>query len=97
MATPMPVQLLVFTGSLVLDDGLEQALLAQSAPDGNVVETLMMLDTAPVGGFDPTEVTAAWQYFSAKPGIGPGSTITIYGFCSYAPNSNRPVLHVVRA
>ena len=97
MATPMPVTLQVFTGTLVLDDALEQAFLAQVAPNGSAVETLMMLDTSPVGGFDPTEVTAAWQYFSAKPGIGPGSTITVYGFCSYVPNGNRPVLHVVRA
>jgi hypothetical protein len=97
MTTPMPVQFNTFTGTLVLDNTLQQALLQQGSADGSLVQTLMMLDTSPVGGFDPTEVTAAWQYFSNKTGVNPGDTITVYGFWSYPPNSNRPVLHVVRA
>jgi hypothetical protein len=97
MATPAPVQFNVYTGTLVLDNATQQALLAQRNPDGSSVQTLMMLDTSPVGDFDPAEVTAAWQYFSNKPGVSPGDMITIYGFWNYPPSSNRPVLHVVRA
>ncbi len=97
MATPTPVQFNVYTGTLLLDNAAQQALLDQRGSDGSSVQTLMMLDTSPVGGFDLAEVTAAWQYFSTKPGVSAGDTITIYGFWNYPPNSTRPVLHVVRA
>ena len=97
MAAPTPFQLNSYTGTLVLNNASQQALLQQSAIDGSVIQTLMMLDSSPVGNFDPTEVTAAWQYFSSKPGVSAGSTITIYGFWNYPPGSNQPILHVVRA
>jgi hypothetical protein len=97
MATPTPFQLNTYTGILVLNNPSQQAFLEQRAADGSIVQTLMMLDSSPVGNFDPTEVTAAWQYFSTKPGVNPGSAITIYGFWNYPPGSNQPVLHVVRA
>jgi len=97
MATPMSFQLNTYTGTLVLNNSSQQALLQQRAADGSVIQTLMMLDSSPVGNFNPTEVTGAWQYFSNKPGVNAGDTITIYGFWDYPPGSNQPVLHVVRA
>lgn len=97
MGTPTPLRLDPYTGTLLLDNSSQQAFLVQRAADGSTVQTLMMLDTSPVGGFDPTEVTAAWQYFSTKPGVHAGDTIVVYGFWNYSPNGNRPVLHVVRA
>lgn len=96
MTTPTPVRLDPYTGTLVLDDTQQQSLLQQVDANGSVIQTLMMLDTSPVGNFDPAEVTAAWQYFSRKPGVKPGDTIVVYGFWSYFRNSNRPILHVVR-
>jgi hypothetical protein len=97
MTAPTPVRLDAYTGTLVLDNSSQQALLQQRSSDGSTIQTLMMLDTSPTGGFDPSEVTAAWQYFSTKPGVQAGDTIVVYGFWNYPPNSNRPVLHVVRA
>jgi len=97
MTTPAPVEFKAYTGTLVLDNVNQQALLGQRNSDGTSVQTLMMLDTSPVGDFDPAEVTAAWQYFSTKPGVNPGDTITVYGFWNYPPSSDRPVLHVARA
>ena len=96
MSTPTPIQFNNYTGILVLDNTERQALLGQRDSDGTAIQTLMMLDTSPVGDFNPARVTAAWEYFSNKPGVNPGDTITVYGFCNYPPNSNSPVLHVVR-
>jgi len=86
----------VYTGILVLDNAAQESLLAQRDATGNTTQTLMMLDPSPSGQFDPAEVTAAWQYFSNKPGVQAGSTITVYGFWGYPPNGNRPMIHVVR-
>ena len=97
MGMPTHLALNVYTGVLVLDNSAQESRLAQRDSTGKLTETLMMLDPSPSGEFDPVEVTAAWQYFSNKPGIHDGSTITVYGFWGYPPNGDRPAIHVVRA
>ncbi len=96
MTMPMKLRLEMYQGTLILDNNLQQAFLQQRAADNSVIQTLMMLDSPPLGDYDPAEITAAWQYFSKKPGVRPGDTIIVYGFWNYPQDSTRPVLHVVR-
>ena len=91
-----PTQLHPYTGILILDNNKNRSYLRQRDALGNTIDCVMMLDTPPSGEFDEQRILDAWRFFSTLTGIGNGSTITIYGFWAYPPNSIVPVLHVVR-
>jgi hypothetical protein len=95
MATPL--QLNPYVGILLLDSGAFEAFLGQHDSSGNPIQSLMMIDTAPSGGFDPVKVRAAYELFSGYPNAGNRPTITIVGFYSYVPGTTQPLLHVVRS
>ena len=97
MPNPSPLSLKAFTGILILDNTNHEARLLLRDSTGNPFQAVLMIDTAPTGGFIPAEITAAWQHYSAVPGLQSGvSTITVVGFVSFLPNSNQPLIHVVR-
>jgi hypothetical protein len=97
MASPIPLQLNAYWGTLILDNGALEAFLGQHDSVGNPIQTLMMFDTSPSGGYDRAHVTAAYQFFSSKPNAQNRPNITVHGFYAYAPGTNVALLHVVRA
>ncbi len=97
MAGPTPFGANTYVGTLRLDDPNEEAWLGYTGGAGEPEAILMMLDPSPSGAYDPTEVVAAWRYFSNKPGVGNGSTIHVVGFIATPPGGTEELLHVVRA
>jgi len=97
MASPIPLQLNAYSGTLILNNGASEAYLGHFDSIGNPIQTLMMIDTSPSGGYDPQQVTAAYQFFSAYPNAQNRPNILVYGFYAYAPGTTVPLLHVVRA
>ena len=96
MGAPTSLNLRIYSGTLLLDNNAHQAWLSYYLPNGNTNKALLMLDPSPTGGYDPAEITAAWQYFSNKYGGQTNPPITVYGFWGYVPGGNIPVIHVVR-
>jgi hypothetical protein len=96
MASPMPLQLNTYWGTLILNNSALEAFLGHFDSTGNPIQTLMMVDTAPSGGYDRAHVTAAYNLFSGFPNAQNGPNITVYGFYAYAPGTTVPLLHVVR-
>ncbi len=97
MGSATPFQLHPYVGTLILDDNALEAFLGQQDSNGNPIQTLMMIDTSPSGGYDRAHVTAAYQFFSANPNAHGRPNITVIGFYAYAPGTTVPLLHVVRA
>jgi hypothetical protein len=96
MASPSPLQLAAYWGTLILDDNALESFLGHYDSSGNPIQTLMMIDTAPSGGYDRAHVTAAYNLFSRYPNAQNRPNITVYGFYAYAPGTTVPLLHVVR-
>jgi hypothetical protein len=97
MASLSPLQLHAYFGTLLLDDNALEAFLSQHDSVGNPIQILMMIDTAPSGGYDRAHVTAAYNLFSNYPNARNQPNITVYGFYAYAPGTTIPLLHIVRA
>jgi hypothetical protein len=96
MASPTPLQMNAYWGTLILNDNQGEAYLGHFDSNGDPIQTLMMIDTAPSGGYDPRQVTAAYQLFSRYPNAQNRPNIMVYGFYAYAPGTTVPLLHVVR-
>jgi hypothetical protein len=95
--SPIPLQLTPYVGLLILDTENLLSYLGQTDTSGNFIQTLMMFDTSPSGGYDAQRVTDAYNYFRARQDALNRPTITIYGFWAYPSGTAIPVLHVVRA
>jgi hypothetical protein len=96
MGTLAPLQLNAYYGTLILDENALESFLRQNDSGGNLIQSLMMIDTSPSGGYDREHVTAAYNLFSRYPNAQNGPSITVYGFYAYAPGTSVPLLHVVR-
>jgi hypothetical protein len=97
MGSLTPLNLNPYVGILILSNSAPQAFLGQHDSTGNPIQTLMMIDTSPSGGYDPAQVAAAYRFFAAKYAGQNNPMITVYGFYAYYPGTTVPLLHVVRA
>lgn len=79
MSSARDGELANYRGVLQLDDDAEQSSLRWQGDDGEV-HSLIQFDPEAAGDYDPSQVIAAWYFFSEDFRFYSGRTVAVRGF-----------------